>query len=311
MPSPASTASPNSPARPRDSGTTSTCLSSRPSRMSCTLADVANEPIEANSRLGIYTNFVNLLDLAAIAVPGPFRERRPPRRRHPDRSGGARCPARRARRAVPSRRRRALRRHVSPITGASCAPGGGSRRHDRDRRRRRASLGHVAERRADRRRAASSSAPSRRRPPIGSSPLPGGPAGPARASSASPMVARRSPPKSGLCRRTGSATSSPASHRRSSIGTLKLADGTSVKGFLCEPVATSDGAATSAHSAAGAPMSLRSADPGVVDEADMRGGDPPAVGGPHPALHLPPDLARRARPAEERRGDGEVAPDRW
>jgi allophanate hydrolase len=39
----------------------------------CTLADVVADPIGANSRLGTYTNFVNLLDLAAISVPGPFR----------------------------------------------------------------------------------------------------------------------------------------------------------------------------------------------------------------------------------------------
>ncbi len=39
----------------------------------CTLADVAADPIGANARLGTYTNFVNLLDLAAISVPGPFR----------------------------------------------------------------------------------------------------------------------------------------------------------------------------------------------------------------------------------------------
>ena len=39
----------------------------------CTLADVAADPVGANSRLGVYTNFVNLLDLAAISVPGPFR----------------------------------------------------------------------------------------------------------------------------------------------------------------------------------------------------------------------------------------------
>jgi allophanate hydrolase len=39
----------------------------------CTLDEVAADPIGANSRLGVYTNFVNLLDLAAIAVPGPFR----------------------------------------------------------------------------------------------------------------------------------------------------------------------------------------------------------------------------------------------
>ena len=39
----------------------------------CTIDDVARDPIGANSRLGTYTNFVNLLDLAAIAVPGPWR----------------------------------------------------------------------------------------------------------------------------------------------------------------------------------------------------------------------------------------------
>jgi allophanate hydrolase len=38
-----------------------------------TLADLAADPIGPNSRLGTYTNFVNLLDLSALAVPGPFR----------------------------------------------------------------------------------------------------------------------------------------------------------------------------------------------------------------------------------------------
>lgn len=38
-----------------------------------TLADLAADPIGPNSRLGTYTNFVNLLDLAALAVPGPWR----------------------------------------------------------------------------------------------------------------------------------------------------------------------------------------------------------------------------------------------
>jgi allophanate hydrolase len=38
-----------------------------------TCADIARDPIEPNSRLGTYTNFVNLLDLCALAVPGPFR----------------------------------------------------------------------------------------------------------------------------------------------------------------------------------------------------------------------------------------------
>ncbi len=38
-----------------------------------TIADIAADPIGPNSELGIYTNFVNLLDLCALAVPGRFR----------------------------------------------------------------------------------------------------------------------------------------------------------------------------------------------------------------------------------------------
>jgi allophanate hydrolase len=37
------------------------------------LEDIAAAPVERNTHLGYYTNFVNLLDLCAIAVPGPFR----------------------------------------------------------------------------------------------------------------------------------------------------------------------------------------------------------------------------------------------
>jgi allophanate hydrolase len=36
--------------------------------------DVKSDPIKLNSNLGFYTNFVNLLDLAAVAVPAGFRE---------------------------------------------------------------------------------------------------------------------------------------------------------------------------------------------------------------------------------------------
>jgi allophanate hydrolase len=43
------------------------CVPTAPSHYS--LATVAAEPIAANSRLGTYTNFVNLLDLCGIAVP--------------------------------------------------------------------------------------------------------------------------------------------------------------------------------------------------------------------------------------------------
>ena len=37
-----------------------------------TVAEVEADPIRLNSRLGTYTNFVNLLDLCAIAVPSGF-----------------------------------------------------------------------------------------------------------------------------------------------------------------------------------------------------------------------------------------------
>ncbi|MCU0985336.1 MAG: allophanate hydrolase [Acetobacteraceae bacterium] len=39
-----------------------------------TLADVAAEPVAVNAQLGAYTNFVNLLDLAALAVPAGTNE---------------------------------------------------------------------------------------------------------------------------------------------------------------------------------------------------------------------------------------------
>ena len=39
-----------------------------------TLAEVAADPIGVNSRLGRFTNMVNLLDLCAVAFPGPMRD---------------------------------------------------------------------------------------------------------------------------------------------------------------------------------------------------------------------------------------------
>ncbi len=38
-----------------------------------TLADLAADPLQPNARLGTYTNFVNLMDMAGIAVPTPAR----------------------------------------------------------------------------------------------------------------------------------------------------------------------------------------------------------------------------------------------
>lgn len=44
----------------------------------CTIGDMLDDPIRLNSRLGIYTNFTNLLDLAALNVPATHREDRLP-----------------------------------------------------------------------------------------------------------------------------------------------------------------------------------------------------------------------------------------
>jgi len=38
-----------------------------------TIAEMLTDPITLNTRLGAYTNFVNLMDLAALAVPAGFR----------------------------------------------------------------------------------------------------------------------------------------------------------------------------------------------------------------------------------------------
>ena len=40
-----------------------------------TVAEVEADPVRLNSRLGTYTNFVNLLDLSAIATPSGMQRR--------------------------------------------------------------------------------------------------------------------------------------------------------------------------------------------------------------------------------------------
>ena len=56
---------------------------------SYTIAEVEAEPVELNRRLGTYTNFVNLLDLAAIAVPAAMRADGAAVRHHADRARAA------------------------------------------------------------------------------------------------------------------------------------------------------------------------------------------------------------------------------
>jgi allophanate hydrolase len=40
-----------------------------------TIAEVEADPVQTNSNLGYYTNFMNLLDLSAIAVPAGFQRK--------------------------------------------------------------------------------------------------------------------------------------------------------------------------------------------------------------------------------------------
>ncbi len=49
------------------------CWSCRPIRAPRLLSDLEVDPIAPNSELGTYTNFVNLLDLCALAVPSRRR----------------------------------------------------------------------------------------------------------------------------------------------------------------------------------------------------------------------------------------------
>ncbi len=57
----------------RRCGATSTCWWCRRRRRSTRSPTSMAEPLELNRRLGTYTNFVNLLDLAALAVPAALR----------------------------------------------------------------------------------------------------------------------------------------------------------------------------------------------------------------------------------------------
>ena len=202
----------------------------RPSRGRARVADLAADPIGPNCELGTYTNFVNLLDLCALAVPGRFRGGRLPVGRDADRAAPAAtgCSRRSARACT---RRRACRsaRRARPLPAR---PSASRRRAERDRarRRRRASLGPAAERRADEPRRPAPPRGRRRRPTTGSSPCPAArpPAGPAarRGRRGAAIETEVWALPAGGFGRFVAAIPAPLG-----IGTLRLADGTRRQGL--------------------------------------------------------------------------------
>ena len=86
------------------------------------IADEQADPIRLNSTLGRYTNFVNLMDLAAVAVPAGFTPAATALRRVADRARVERCRPARARGSTATRLRVHTRRHVDTAAGRrTCA----------------------------------------------------------------------------------------------------------------------------------------------------------------------------------------------
>ena len=219
----------NCGAPPSRSGDASTSSSCRPAATAYPAP--SSRPIRSGStrKLGTYTNFVNLLDLCALAVPAGSA--------HDGLPAGVTliAPARAATallaslgaplqpRPAAARRRPCGRCRPPPARPRPC-------RRDRDRGRRRASVGPAAEPRTDRARRA---VPAHGDDPAGLSPL----RAPGRAAAAPGAAARRraaavpSRRRSGRCRPPPSAPSWPASRRRSASARLRLADGTAAEGL--------------------------------------------------------------------------------
>jgi allophanate hydrolase len=203
----------------------------------CTLADLAADPIGPNTRLGTYTNFVNLLGLCGIATPTPARA--------DGRPGSVTLLARAGREALLASVARRIERWGDRSLGATGWPVPEAEEslrrrpgRDRDRRLRRPHVGPAAQSRAC----------------LARRPLP---ARRAHRAALSPLQPRWRPPQRPGLVRTGA--SGAAIHVEVwalprdrfgdfmagipaplSIGTVTLADGTAPKGFLCEPAGLAD-----------------------------------------------------------------------
>ena len=203
-------------------------------------AQVLANPIELNSRLGTYTNFVNLLDLCGLALPAAMRADGIPFGITLLAPAGHDAQLASIGRVVPRRYQTEDGQQGPDAAAARGVAGRRRRRRNHHRRGRRASLRHGAQRRI---------AGARRTAARGNRDRAGLQALCARHHAAEARHAARrcgrgtvrSSWSCGRCRRRRSANSSPRFRRRSAIGTIRLADGRGVKGFVVEPAAI-DGA---------------------------------------------------------------------
>ena len=190
-----------------------------------TVEEVLADPVTLNSRLGTYTNFVNLLDLCGLAVPASMQQQRPAVRHHTACAGRRGRKPRRDRAAIPRRDRPAARRAQSAAAAARKAFVRAGSGRDRARRRRRASFRHAAQRRIAR----GGRAPSRNHGDRAALPaLCARRDGAAKTRTAAREERRGRRPsrsKSGRCRKQASAASSPLCRRRSRSARWSLAAG--------------------------------------------------------------------------------------
>ena len=115
-----------------------------------TVQQVLDDPILLNSRLGTYTNFVNLLDLCGLALPASMTSKGLPFGITLVGAGRRRCAAGRNRPGLSCRHQAAARRAQGAAARADAAGAVGCRRRNRGRGGRRAFVGPAAQRRTAR-----------------------------------------------------------------------------------------------------------------------------------------------------------------
>ncbi len=220
-----------------DVAATSTCCCCPPRPRTTRARPMRADPVALNRNLGAYTNFVNLLDYAALSVPSSLRARRPALRHHADRPLRQRprsWPSWASATTTPPGSRKA--RPAQPLPAAAPPCRGLQRRRDRaGRRGRRAPVGHAAQRPAHRARRDAAARHHHRARTTASTPCPA----PCRPSPA--CCAWSSDEGAAIALEVWEMPlaqvrqlSSRSSRRRWASAALELADGSRVQGFICE-----------------------------------------------------------------------------